>query len=141
MALDPVNSAVDRVRLLVGDIRDIQFLDDATYTYLLDKHSQAEYPAAREAAMYILAMLAPSSARQRAGRLEVYGSDFFDNYLKFLDRFIKDPIGVGALTLGSGYAGGISVSDMCTNDSNPDVNYTPKTPYEQDKLDNTSFEW
>ncbi|MNF36760.1 hypothetical protein D3C85_607420 [compost metagenome] len=115
---DPANSATDRVRLLVGDIwPDIEMLTDNDYQYYLDKYGGKENRAAIDAARAILFKLARLT-RERTGDIEVYGSEWFKNYKAALELMIKNP----DLTLSTlmPYAGGISKSDMCSNDSNPD---------------------
>ncbi len=115
---DPANSAVDRIRLFVGDtLAYPEWLSDETYTYLLDKYNDNESLSAVEAAKYILAQLTHYT-RERAGEVEVYGDVYFKNYKEFLTQLIQDP----TITLSSAtpYAGGISKSDMESNDCNSD---------------------
>lgn len=115
---DPANNAIDRVRLNVGDIwTDIEMLSDADYQYFLDKYDGGENRASLDAARAILFKLSRMS-RERAGDIEVYGSDWYRQYKEALLLFIKNPD--LAISLAVPYAGGISKSDMRSNDSNPD---------------------
>ncbi|MNE86383.1 hypothetical protein D3C80_1834790 [compost metagenome] len=50
----------------------------------------------------------------------MYGADWFNNYRKALELLVKNP--ELSLITAMPYAGGISLSDMCRNDSNPDNN-------------------
>jgi hypothetical protein len=75
----------------------------------------------------LLPILAPRSARQRAGKIEVYGSEYFKNYAAFLKDFVRDPRS-SWITAGI-YAGGISKQDMFDNNANPDVVTTPSPDF------------
>lgn len=115
---DPTNNIIDRVRLMVGDTDPTyEFLDDSTYQYLLDKHSNNEKAAALEAAKYILANIARYT-RERTGDIEVYGNEFFKNYRNFLLDLVNNP-NFGSINA-MPYAGGISKADMASNDANTD---------------------
>ena len=121
--LDPVNDAISRVRLMVGDTEEVSvYLEDDIYTYLLGKYNSNERAAAKEAAVYILASLT-KYVRERTGQIEVYGAEWFKNYKDFLEMFIKNP-SVGGFNPVP-YAGGISKKDMRKNDENCD-NVRPK---------------
>ena len=107
---DPRNSAVDRVRLNVGDIwPDMEFLHDEDYKYFLDKYDGNENRATLDAARSILFTLARYT-RERTGDIEVYGGDIFSNYYKALELILKDPN--AAISLAMPYAGGIDRLDM-----------------------------
>lgn len=110
----PASNVIDRLRLMVGDtsLPPFEYLDDGTYTYLLTKHSDNEMAAAREAATYILFQLA-RSARERAGDIEVYGSEYFKNYKDALEKFLNG--GNGVYDAAMPYFGGISVEDFRNN--------------------------
>lgn len=98
----------------------MEYLQDDVYDYLLDKHSDNEAKSSQEAARYILALLA-RNARERAGEIEVYGSEFFKNYKEFLVLILSDSNFALSTYDAIPYAGGISKLDMRTNDLNPDV--------------------
>lgn len=115
---NPATNPIDRVRLNVGDIwPDIEMLADADYQYFLDIHDGNENRATLDAARAILFKLARYS-RERTGDIEVYGSDWFKQYRDALLLMIKNPD--MAISLAVPYAGGISKSDMRSNDANPD---------------------
>lgn len=115
---DPANNPIDRVRLNVGDVwPDIELLSDADYQYFLDKYEGNENRASMDAARAILFKLARYS-RERTGDIEVYGSDWARQYKEALLLFISNP--ELTISLAVPYAGGISKSDMRSNDSNCD---------------------
>lgn len=115
---NPAISATDRVRLITGDTDTVyEFLDDVTYQYLLDKHSNNDKQAALEAAKYILASITRFT-RERTGDIEVYGNEFFRNYRAYLLEMVNNPNFSNILPMP--YAGGISRKDMRKNDANPD---------------------
>jgi len=115
---DPVNNPTDRVRLITGDTDPVyEFLDDSTYTYVLDKNNSNERQAAIEASRYILANITRYT-RERTGDIEVYGNEFFKNYKEYLLELVNNPNFSGILPMP--YAGGISKSDMLKNDENTD---------------------
>ena len=88
---DPVNSVTDRVRLVTGDTDPVyEFLDDSTYSYVLDKNSNNERQAAIEASRYILANITRYT-RERTGDIEVYGNEFFKNYKDYLLELVNNP--------------------------------------------------
>ncbi|QDP60447.1 MAG: hypothetical protein GOVbin1096_75 [Prokaryotic dsDNA virus sp.] len=133
---DPVNNALDRVRLITGDTDpNYVFLEDATYQYVLDKNNQNEKQSAIEAARYILANITRYT-RERTGDIEVYGNEFFKNYRDYLLELVNNPNFSNILPMP--YAGGISKKDMLENDSDPD-NVRP-TPYRGFSIDEHVYE-
>lgn len=133
---DPANNALDRIRLITGDTDPTyEFLDDATYQYLLDKNNQNEKQAAIEGARYILANIARYT-RERTGDIEVYGNEFFKNYRDYLLELVNNPNFSNILP--KPYAGGISKQDMLDNDENTD-NVRP-TPYRGFSIDEHVYE-
>jgi len=118
MAVLDLTEPVDRVRLNVGDYLDIEIFPDSVYEYLLEKNTGNEIASSKEAAYLILGALSQKSGRQRLDRIEIH-NDSFDNYLKFLKEFIKNPS--GGLSVAGVYAGGISKSDMLANWADPDI--------------------
>lgn len=115
---NPRTNAVDRIRLAVGDIwDDMEMLTDDDYEYFLERNEGNENRATMDAIRAILFKLARMT-RERTGDIEVYGSDWFNNYYKMLMLLLKDPN--AALSLAVPYAGGISRSDMLRNDLNCD---------------------
>lgn len=116
---DPANSATDRIRLKIGDVNDLQYFPDNIYQYYLSVNSNNESKTAKDMAMMILALLA-RNAKERLVQIEVYGTDYFNNYRQFLYDFLKDPR--TSFQVAMPYAGGISNADIRTNEANPDTN-------------------
>ena len=76
----PATSVTDRLRLNVGDIHSVEILDDATYTYYYTKNEQNERRATRDLFTVLLFALSRYT-HEKAGQIEVWGSDYFRNYL------------------------------------------------------------
>ncbi|ADF58223.1 hypothetical protein PJG4_065 [Pseudomonas phage JG004] len=114
---DPANNPIDRLREIVGDVWEPPMLSDETYQWVLDKNEGNERRAALELMRMMLFRLT-RGMRERTGDIEVYGAEYFNNYLKALQLILKDPN--IAISLAVPYAGGISKSDMLANDLDPD---------------------
>lgn len=115
---DPANNPVDRIRLNVGGIwDDMEYLTDADYEYFLAAAGGNERRATMDAVRAILFKLTRMT-RERTGDIEVYGGDWFSNYMKALQLILKDPN--ISISLAVPYAGGISRSDMQANRCDPD---------------------
>lgn len=115
----PATSAIDRVRLMCGDIdTSLVFLDDATYSYYLTKNNNNEKRTAREIMPIILFSLA-KMRRERAYMCEVYGADTFNNYMQAIKLALANPAIYDVEF--TPYAGGISRSDMQANSDDNDT--------------------
>lgn len=109
---------VQEVRLLVGDLsNDFQILPDESYDYFLEKRNGNVNRAAIDAARCILFELTKIPTRERTGQIEVW-NEWANAYRRALELFIKNP----DLSLSTivPYAGGISKSDMKSNDMDND---------------------
>lgn len=116
---DPLNNPIDELRLVTGDTwEDMEYLTDRDYEYYLVRNDGSIKRAGLDAMRAILFKLS-RGARERAGDIEVYGSEYFANYLKALTLVLKNPD--ITLSLAVPFAGGISKSDMRANDMNPDT--------------------
>ena len=115
---DPANSVNDRLRLNVGDIYSVEILDDATYTYYYNKNEQNESRATRDLFTVLLFALSRYT-QERAGQLEVYGHQYFQNYLSAVKLAITNP-SIDSITA-MPFAGGISRTDMDTRASDTDA--------------------
>lgn len=114
--LDPI----DRMRLLIGDIDpDLPLVEDQWYAYYLSQNNNNEKKTAIQVAKNILAQYANSASRERVDQVEIYGKEQFDSYLKWLKDLVTNPA-LGLLSPAMPYAGGISRTDFCTNNANPD---------------------
>ncbi len=119
MALTPVQE----VRLTVGDTSvEFPILSDLDYEYFLSKNQDSVRRASVDAAKAIILQLAMRTD-ETVDIFSIKGSKAAEQYRMALTMFLKDPALNPVLTSGSGYAGGISKSDMIANNSNPDNNY------------------
>ena len=96
MALDLTNSAVDRVRVRLGDVHCPYILEDATIEYYLSKNANNENRSYRELLTVVLFSLSRLT-RERAGDVEVYGLVVFVNVLKIAIGIIANASAVFAL--------------------------------------------
>jgi len=109
------------VRLRIGDTEGspfYQILTDEQIQYFLDLHNGDILAASRDAALAILMQLSGVATRERVGDVEVWRS--VDAYLSALKFIISNPTNV----LPNGlmpWSGGISKTEMCLNNSNPDL--------------------
>jgi hypothetical protein len=108
----------DRLRLNVGDIHSVEILDDETYTYYYTKNEQNERRATRDLFTVLLFALSRYT-HEKAGQIEVWGSDYFRNYLDAVKLAITNP-SIDSITA-MPFAGGISRSDMDTRASDTDA--------------------
>jgi len=114
----PSTSVVDRLRLNVGDIHSVEILDDETYTYYYNKNEQNERRATRDLFTVLLFALSRYT-HEKAGQLEVWGGEFFQNYLAAVKLAITNP-SIDSITA-MPFAGGISRTDMDTRASDTDA--------------------
>lgn len=121
---DPVNSATDRIRLIIGDTDvDEEGLTDEVIQYVLDKNTK-ETTSAIECLKFLVAQYA-NRVTEKVGGLFVKESEKFEQYNKLLNLYTKDPS--TALVAFSAYAGGISKQDILDNANNPDVELNTST--------------
>lgn len=116
---DPVNSATDRVRLLVGDIEDYdEGLSDEIYEYLIVKSDGNEKQAALEA-LKMLVFKYAKYVTEKAGNLFISQNQKYDHYKELLDKVTKDP-SWSFLESGLPFGGGIYLEErIATCSSNP----------------------
>lgn len=107
MQLDLTNT-VDRVRLKIGDVSDIPYLDNSVILDSLTRNDNNFNSAVKECAFYILGILS-YSGRRRLAQLEVYGSDVWSQYKDFLILLTKDPNFSGICPIP--YAGGVDATN------------------------------
>ena len=117
MALDLSNSAIDRVRLRLGDTTCPYILDDQTIDYYITKNSNNENQAYKELLTVMLFSLSRLT-RERAGDVEVYGSEYFRQYFDSVKLALSNP--ELNYIVAMPYAGGISRNDMATNQQDVD---------------------
>ena len=130
--LDLTNSAVDRVRLRLGDFHCPYILDDQTIEYYLSKNANNENRTYRELLTVVLFSLSRLT-RERAGDVEVYGSEYFRQYYDAVKLALSNP--ELNYIVAVPYASGISRNDMQTNQQDVDsvdkpfyMGFTDETP-------------
>lgn len=116
---DPINSATDRVRMLVGDIEDFEEgLSDEIYEYLISESGGNEKQAALKA-LKMLVFKYANDVSEKAGNLVVSGNQRYEHYKELLDKVTKDPTW-SFMEAGLPYAGGIHLAErFATGTSNP----------------------
>lgn len=113
---------IQQVRLEVGDIDvSLPILSDVEYAYFLTKHGDSVSRAAIDSAKTILFKLS-TRVRERVELFEIHGQQAAVNYVQALKMYLNNPQLNPVLQNTSLYAGGVSLSDMSSNDSNPDNN-------------------
>ena len=132
MALDLTNSAIDRVRLRLGDTTCPYILDDQTIDYYITKNSNNENQAYKELLTVMLFSLSRLT-RERVGDVEVYGSEYFRQYYDAVKLALSNP--ELNYIVAMPYSGGISRNDMATNQQDTDsvdkpfyMGFTDETP-------------
>lgn len=118
MALDLANSATDRVRLRLGDTLTPYILDDTSIDYYITKNNDNENRAYKELLTVMLFYLSRFT-RERAGDIEVYGGEYFRQYYDAVKLALSNP--ELNYMVAVPYAGGISRSDMETNQQDSDA--------------------
>lgn len=89
MILDPT-SPIGKLRLRVGDFSDLPLYPDEVYLSALEDSGNNLAKATKLMAQYILAMLSQQT-RQRIVQLEVFGNEWFKQYLTFIKETITNP--------------------------------------------------
>lgn len=132
MTLDLSNSAVDRVRLRLGDTTCPYILEDATIEYYLSKNANNENKTYKDLLTVMLFSLSRLT-RERAGDLEIFGSDYFRQYYDAVKLALSNP--ELNYIVAMPYSGGISRNDMLTNQQDTDsvdkpfyMGFTDETP-------------
>lgn len=96
-------------------------LSDAELTYFIDKNSGSLLRASMDAARATLFKLSLRTD-ESVDIFSIRGSQSAKAYSDALKLYLKDPTLNPVYNNVTGYAGGISKSDMESNDSNPDNN-------------------
>lgn len=117
--LDPVNNAIDRIRLSCGDTETPYWLEDSVYQYALTSSKDNEKAATKKCAQYILAALT-RNAHEKLVQIEIYGSEYFENYRLFILSVIRDPSSGNVAPIP--YGGGVMKEEQSQLIANGDVN-------------------
>ena len=116
---DPSSSDKDAVRFLIGDTDSTDpIMQDEEIVWLLSQHgtpSKAAYHAALSAAGKYARLVS-----QEAGRIKVKAESKFEQYRALSEQLREDMKTGFSLKKLQIYAGGISISDMQTRNSNAD---------------------
>lgn len=87
--IDPTHP-VGKIRLRIGDWQDIPILPDTVILSALEDCQNNVPRAAALCAQYVLGTLTAKTHRKLA-QLETWGSEQFENYVKFLKTTIMNP--------------------------------------------------
>ena len=90
MTIDPTTD-IGKLRLRTADLSDIPFLPDSVYTQTLVDSNGSLPIAAKTCAMYILGQLAFKTDRKMGLQLQVWGSQAYAQYEKFLILTATNP--------------------------------------------------
>lgn len=121
---DPLNSATDRLRLLIGDTDEYdEGYSDEIYQYVLDKNLGNENQSALELLRMLISKYA-NYVNEEAGGLVADYSDRFNQYKTLYDMLTKDPRN-SIMRAGVGFTGGVSISDRVNTICNPDNRPNP----------------
>lgn len=90
MAILNPTTSIGKMRLRVGDFSDLPIMPDEVYLSALDD-CQGNIPRAVVLmARYILAALT-AQTHQKLAQVEVYGGEWYNNYLSFIRATILNP--------------------------------------------------
>ena len=113
---------VQRVRVEVADNEPgLYILSDEEIEYLLEKNSNSIARTSLNAARIILLKLA-QRVEESVDIFSIKGSKAASEYRQALELFIKDPSLNPLLSNLKGWVGGVSLSEMQTNNDNCDNN-------------------
>lgn len=110
MATLDLSTAVDRIRLAIGDTADTEWLSDTEINYALSSNENNEKAAIKTSAQFILARMA-YSGHERLDKLEFWG-DSFEKYMRFLKEVINNP---SLNATGGVYVAGMLKDDVVAN--------------------------
>lgn len=104
---DPTNNPIDALRIMLGDLDDVNpIYQDEEIEYFLSLNQDNIQAAFYQLALSILPKFA-RFARERAGQIEVYGGDYFNNYLAWIKMITKPNSPAFQMIDGGMYYGGI----------------------------------
>lgn len=114
---------IEAVRIEIGDDAGpgLAILSDQTIDYFLSKNGNSVARASMDAARAILMRLA-QQGNEQVDVLSLGGSKVAEQYRLALELYLRNPLMNPILSTIRGYAGGISVSDIASNNANLDNN-------------------
>ena len=118
-----MTTSIEAVRIEIGDDAGpgLEILSDQTIDYFLSKNGNSVARASMDAARAILMRLA-QQGNEQTDVLSLQGSRVAQEYRLALELYIKNPNLSPILSSVRGYAGGISISDIESNNANLDNN-------------------
>lgn len=113
---------IEQVKLEIGLSRlEETILTDDEIQYFLTKNNNNIRRASMDAAKTVLFYISRYVHEKSGLELEIWGHTWYENYMKSLELYIRDPNYSMAIEKARPYAGGISFTDVKENISNPDV--------------------
>ena len=131
---------VANLRIELGDTDTaLPVMSDSEYQYFLDKNSGSMRRAAMDAAKSIIFKLSMRTD-ETVDIFSIKGSSASKSYMQALKMYISNPDMNPVYNNAMPYAGGISLSDMNTNNANSDNNIIVNPSETQSTLPNNFFE-
>lgn len=105
---------IDKVKLEIGlnYLEDWVILTDEEVNYFLDKNNASIRRASLDAAKTVLFIVSQYVHSKTGVELEIWGAEFFKNYMTSLKMYINDPNFSIATQGANPFAGGISKQDI-----------------------------
>lgn len=118
---DPTNNPIDALRIMLGDLDDVNpIYQDEEIEYFLSLNNDNIQAAFYQLALSILPKFT-RFARERAGQIEVYGGDYFNNYLAWIKMITKPNSPAFQLVDGGMFYGGIDRAEAQKNFLDPSI--------------------
>lgn len=112
---------IESIRIELGDTSELPVMTDTEIQYFLDKNSGSLRRATMDTAKSMLLKLSMVSDEQ-VDIFSIKGAAAAKNYMQALKMYISNPDLNPIYNNAMPYAGGISKSDMCSNNLNTDNN-------------------
>ena len=125
--IDPT-TPLGNVRLIIADYNDPVILTDAVINWVLSKNSNNINQSAKECASYILGSLS-ADTDERLDKIQFYGSQRFNQYLKYLTTVVNGSNSPLNATIGGIWFGGVDKSEYIANKCDETVKHTPEYPH------------
>jgi hypothetical protein len=121
MAVTP--EMVSQVRMEIQDVTPgLYILDDTTITYYLTKNDESIQRASLDAARAVLMRLAMTSVEEVCDVISIKTKSQAEQYRLALQMYISNPALSPILNSSQAYFGGVSITDMQSNNDNVDNN-------------------
>ena len=126
MTPEEIKEMIIGLRIEFGDTDESNnILQDSEYAYLINKYYDPKNSRKldQEVTFTFLAKLSQVSVRERVGQEERYGNNAFDNYLKLLEKKLKDPSFGGLMPIA--YYGGTYKDEAEYYETDPNFCWSP----------------